>query len=91
MLGLDVGQRLSDRRVACRYNPSRNNSFLYLGGPNRRWRYYDLTKSSRHVIDDPGYKPRTLQSGNRPEQSNIDGNRRSRIGDAFALKSPSCI
>jgi hypothetical protein len=62
--------------------------YRYLRSPNRRWRYDDLNKSGRHVIDEAGDKPLARQCGNHPEQSNVDGNRRTGIGDRFCLEFP---
>src|SRR5580692_5580063 len=60
----------------------------YLRSTNPRWRYDDLNKSGRHVIDKAGDEPVSRQCGNRPEQSNVDGNRRLGIGDRFCRKLP---
>ena len=59
-----------------------------LRGTNRRWRYDDLYKASRDVIDESGNKPLARQCRYRPEQSNVHGNRYARIGDRFGLEFP---
>ena len=51
-------------------------------------RYDDLNQSGRHVIDKAGDKPLARQCGNRPQQSNVDRNRRAGIGDRFFLEFP---
>ncbi len=51
----------------------------------RRW-HDDFNQSGRHVINETGDKPLTRQCGNRSERSNVDGNRRARIGDYFCSK-----
>ena len=53
---------------------------------NRSWRYHDLDKSGRHVVDEARYKPRARQCGNRPERSNVESDCRPRIGDRFCLE-----
>jgi hypothetical protein len=60
----------------------------YLRTTNPRWRYDDLNKSGRHVIDKAGDEPLSRQCGNRPEQSKVDGNRRLGIGNRFCLELP---
>jgi hypothetical protein len=47
-------------------------------GANRRRRYDNLNQA--------GDKPLARQSRNRPEQSNVDGDSRARIGDRFCLE-----
>lgn len=53
---------------------------------NRRWRYDDLYKSGRDVVDEAGNKPLARQCRNRPERSNVHGDRRAGIGDRFGLE-----
>ncbi len=57
-----------------------------LHSTNRRWRYDDFNKPGRHVIDEAGDKPVARQCRNRPERSDVDCNRRARIGDRFGLE-----
>src|SRR5271169_6624096 len=57
-----------------------------LRNTNRHWRYDDLYKSGRDVIDEAGNKPLARQGRNRPEQRNVHGNCSVRIGDRFGLE-----
>ena len=57
-----------------------------LRSTNWRWRYDDFNKPGRHVIDEAGDKPVDPQCRNRPERSDVDCNRRARIGDRFGLE-----
>src|SRR5271154_5125531 len=57
-----------------------------LRGTNRRWRYDDLYKSGRDVVDEARNKPLARQCRNRPERSNVHGDRRAGIGDRFGLE-----
>src|ERR1700679_2929904 len=53
---------------------------------NRRRRYDDFKKAGRYVIDKAGDKPAVRQFRNRPKRSDVDCNRRARIGDRFGLE-----
>src|SRR5277367_3634317 len=59
-----------------------------LRSTNRRRRHDYLNQSGRHVIDEAGDKPLARQRRNRPEQSNVHGNRRAGIHDRFCLEFP---
>ena len=55
---------------------------------NLLWWYNDLDKSCPHIVDEAGDKPPPRQCGSRPEQSDVGGNGRTRIGDRFCLQFP---
>jgi hypothetical protein len=57
-----------------------------LHGTNRRWRYDHLYMFGRDVIYEAGNKRLARQCRNRPERSNLHGNRCARIGDRFGLE-----
>ena len=86
-LRVDRINQMSAASGSGRYNRDPNGVVSREGrrlrSTNRRRRYNDLNKSSRHVIDEAGNKPLVWQRGNRLEQGNIAGNRRAGIGDCF--------
>ena len=57
-------------------------------GADQPRRHDDLNQTGGHIIDKAGYKPRAWQCRNRPEQGNVKGNRRTRIGDLFFSPDP---
>jgi hypothetical protein len=59
---------------------------LLVSTAKRSWRDNDFNTPGRHVIDKTGNQPLARECRNRPEHSNVDGDRSPRIADRFLFK-----
>ena len=75
------------RSLAASHRAGAGNQERSLRSTNRRWRYDNLYKSGRDVVDEAGNKPPARQCGNRSERSNVHGDGSAAFGDRFGLEA----